>query len=762
MPTKRKPKIEKIFQGDIPNYIVEPTQITKETETEEKQIILEKPDKENTNNIKKTEVINKDINKDKNYTIILCEKPQAAMKMAYSLADITPVKRNFFGVPYWEINHNEKKYIIASAVGHLYGLKQKTQSKDWPTFDLEWRETESFGRKYINALKSLAKDSSDFILACDYDVEGELIGFNVLRFIFKTETARRMKFSALTKYDLQNSFDSMLEHIDYGQAYAGETRHYLDWFYGINLSRALIESIKSVGAFKILSIGRVQGPALALIVSREKEIQAFKPTPYWQAFLLIQDSKEQRIEVKFPENITSEQEAQKFLKLKGKKGKAETTIEKQSLRPWPPFDLTSLQMESYKFFRFSPAQTLAIAQKLYLQGLISYPRTSSQKLPPSIGYNRILDKLRKLYPKLSQELKRDIPVQGGKTDPAHPAIFPTGEQGKLTIYEKKVYELIVKRFLACFAKDALIENKKIKVTVSEKEFFAEGKQILEQGWLKIYPYKIQETDLPTIEGEIIVKEARIEEKMTEPPRRYSPASIILELEKRKLGTKTTRAMIIDTLYKRGYITGTQIQASSLGLATVNTLEKNSPTILDEQLTREFEEKMDKILEGQDVKKMKQEEQDILQDAKDIIIKISKEFKSKEKEIGQALLEANKELEQHKFESNKLFTCPECQKGTLIMLRGRTGKRFAACNNEQCKKTYALPQFGLIKPSDRKCEKCNRQMLVLIKKSRPPWYFCMNPACWQIKPATELQEKKIKVKKEKKVKKKTNKIKKEKN
>ncbi len=706
-----------------------------------------------TNNITSTSLtsISPQSTKPGNFTLIISEKPQAAMKIAFALSETTAQKKNFYGVPYWEIENAGKKYIIVSAVGHLYGLKQKPGNSQWPNFELEWQEKEGFSRKYVSAMKTISKDASDYILAGDYDIEGEVIGFNALRFICHSEKAKRMKFSALTKYDLLNSFKEIEPTVNYGHFYAGETRHYLDWFYGVNLSRALIEAVKSQGTFKILSIGRVQGPALALIVKKELEISSFISTPYWQVFLIIDDSKGNQIEVKFPENITSAEEAEKFLKLKRKKGTAKTDIRTDELKPFPPFDLTSLQIESYKFFHFSPAQTLAIAQKLYLAGLISYPRTSSQKLPPSIGYKRILDRLKQLFPKLNLNLNRDYPVQGGKTDPAHPAIYPTGEfSQKLSQEERKIYELIVKRFLACFAEDALIENRKITVNVLEKEFFIDGKRIIKQGWLQIYPYNVQENEIPIINGEIIVKEARTEQKMTQPPRRYSPASIILELEKRKLGTKTTRSMIIDTLYKRGYVFGSQIRASELGLATVKTLEKNSPSILDEQLTRKFEEEMEKIQEEKSPEKMKQEEQDILKEAKQIIIKISQDFKKNEQEIGKSLILANKEQEIKKQESSKLFSCSECKKGDLIMKRSFRGKRYVQCNNPDCEKTFPLPQFGMVKASDRKCEKCGRQMPVLIKKSRPPWYFCMNPGCWQqdAKEKAEKKEAKFKEKEEK--------------
>ncbi|MCX6742424.1 MAG: DNA topoisomerase I [Candidatus Pacearchaeota archaeon] len=714
----------------------------------------------NETSIEKTEPISDStvpVATSRKYTLIIAEKPAAAAKLAFSLADGSPIKKNIYGVPYWELDHKGKSYVIASAVGHLYGLKQIETSKTWPMFNIEWQEKEGFSRKYVTAMKILVKNADGYILATDYDIEGELIGYNVLKFIAKTENARRMKFSALTKWDLTNSFDSMMEHINFGQAYAGETRHYLDWFYGINLSRALMQAVQAAGAFKIMSIGRVQGPTLALLVKKEKEIQAFKPTPYWQVFLSVGDGKavETVVEVKFPENITSQEEADKFLRLNGKKGQAVTETVKNPLRPFPPFDLTALQMESYKFFGFSPAQTLAIAQKLYLHGLISYPRTSSQKLPPTIGYNRILDKLEKAFPKLMKYLdegRRNRPVEGFKSDPAHPAIFPTGEQGKITGDEKRIYDLIVKRFLACFAKDALIEDRKITVTVGEKQFFASGKKIVEQGWLNIYPYKLHEQNLPVLNGEVIVKEARLEEKMTEPPRRFSAASLVSELEKRNLGTKTTRAMIVDTLYKRGYITGTQIQATELGIATVDSLEKHSPLILDENLTRGFEEKTEKILDEKTEQEMKKDEENIIEEAKNIIIKISEQFKKNEEVIGKELLEATKHVEQQKKESSKLYTCPVCKQGNLIMLRSRKGKRFAGCDKyPDCKTTFPLPQFGMIKVSEKKCEKCGQPQLVLIKKSRLPWYFCINPNCWQVKEEKKPEESKD-VKKEEKVKK----------
>ncbi|MCL6500849.1 MAG: DNA topoisomerase I [Candidatus Pacearchaeota archaeon] len=573
MPKKsKKAKVDKIFEDTGEGYIIPPLQRPPLHEIEKIEKIergLEKDKEEIKEEKEKPEL--------KNYTLVICEKPQAAMKIAFALAENAPLKKNIAGVPYWELEREGKKFVVASAVGHLFGLAEKEKTQRWPVFEIEWKPLASFARKYANVLSHLAKNASQFIIACDYDVEGELIGFNVLRFICKQQDALRMKFSTLTKPDLVGSYKNILEHLDFGQAYAGETRHYLDWLYGINLSRALMEAIKKAGSYRIMSIGRVQGPALALVVQREKEIKAFKPKPYWQIFLFLS---EHELKVRYGKDIFKKSEAEKFLKLKGKRAEAKTVKEEKELLPLPPFDLTSLQLEAYKFFGFSPAQTLAIAQNLYLQGLISYPRTSSQKLPFTIGQKRILEKLQVLYSKYVSFATRKKPIEGKKTDPAHPAIFPTGEEPeKLSQQEKQLYDLIVRRFIACFCDNALLEQKKIIVKIERKEFSTEGSRILKKGWLEVYPHRIDERILPDVNGKVAIKDVRLEEKETQPPKRYSAASLVSELEKRGLGTKATRAIIVDTLYKRGYIIGRAIEATKIGMSVNEALEKNCPLSL---------------------------------------------------------------------------------------------------------------------------------------------------------------------------------------
>ena len=660
-------------------------------------------------------------------TLIITEKPQAAMKIAYALADITPVKKNIQGVPYYEVVHNDKKILVGCAVGHLYGLRQKEGQKGYPVFEIEWapsyeKKGGEYTKKYVSVLKNLSKMATEFIVACDYDIEGELIGLNVLRFICEQEDGKRMRFSTLTKPDISKAYDEMMPTIDWPLARAGETRHHLDWLYGINLSRALMAAIKTTGRFKLMSIGRVQGPALALIVKKEKEIQAFKSTPYWDIFLEVSNS--HKITVKYPKDITDKKEAESFEKLKGKKGKAETKKEKHSLQPPVPFDLTTLQLEAYKFHGISPSRTLQIAQKLYLAGLISYPRTSSQKLPPSIGYERILNRLASIF---KAKITRKTPIEGSKSDPAHPAIYPTGEiAAKMGEEDNKIYELIARRFLACFSDDALIENKTITVIVDDKKFTSRGMAIEKKGWLDIYKTKLVEKELPDVNGEVKVDKVIVEEKETQPPRRYTEASLVSELAKRNLGTKSTRALIISTLYGRNYVQGKSIEATTLGISVVDTLEKYCPSIIDEKLTRHFEKEMDSI---QQSKKSEQEEEKVIKEARKVLESITSEFKKKEGMIGKELLVAQDEVIKQEREASKVMICPVCKKGWISIRKSRFGKQFLGCSAyPECKTTFSLPPYGFVKKTEKICECCGWPVLMTLRKGKRPWEFCANPQC----------------------------------
>jgi DNA topoisomerase I len=670
--------------------------------------------------------------------LIITEKPSAALKVAAALADGKAEKKKNKQATYFELTHNKKHIIVTSAVGHLYGLVEANK-KGWtyPVFDIKWEASYKsnkelkYVKNYIDNIAKLVKEVDEITIACDYDVEGEVIGLNVVRYACKKKDANRMKFSTLTKPDLIEAYDKKIKHLDWGQANAGETRHYLDWYYGINLSRALTGSVKAAGSFKVMSAGRVQGPALKLLVDREREIQAFKPEPFWQVQLDGAYNKEnvdawhikdKIFDKKVVETVMTNIKDQKEAKIK------EIKRTKRNQAPPTPFNITDLQSESYGQFKITPKETLELAQALYLAGVTSYPRTSSQQLDPKLGFKKIFTDLTKQpeYAGMAKELMKGalVPNNGKKTDPAHPSIYPTGQvPGELKPRERKLYDLIVKRFLATFAKPAVRETMEAKLDVNSEIFIAKGTRTVEENWHVYYkPYvKLEEITLPDLkEGEKVeIKKITKLDKETQPPNRFNQSSIIKDLEKRNLGTKATRADILDRLFQRGYVEGVKITVTKLGMETINILEKYAPRIVDEKLTADFEADMVKIREG------KEKQENVLEKARKFLTKLLADFKKKEKDIGKELLASVRETQEIQ---NYVGPCKKCKDGRLTIKFGKFGKFIACDKYPDCGATYNLPGGALIKNTKAICEICKHPKIQVIRKGKRPQELCINPAC----------------------------------
>jgi len=674
------------------------------------------------------------------YELIIAEKPSAAKKIAEALSDGKVIKNSDKGVTDYLVTHKGKDIVIVNAVGHLYGLKQSDGTKkQYPVFNIEWAPSSdinkgsAFTKKYLSRIKKLAKEANEFTIATDYDVEGEVIGLNIIRFACKQKDANRMKFSTTTKSDLVKAYENKFKSLDWGQAFAGETRHKLDWFYGINISRALTNAISEQGRFKIMSTGRVQGPLLKILVDKEKSIINFKSVPYWEISLDI--LKDNSIFNAMHENdkFFDKTEFEKLkAKLKDVKQAVVSNINKTEFnqaQPFP-FDLTALQIEAFRCFRLSPKVTLQIAQELYSNSYISYPRTSSNQLPKEIDFKKIFSNLshREPYTSLISSLlssKKVLkPNNGKKTDPAHPAIYPTGEMPDgLNDDEAKLYDLIVKRFIATFSDPALRETMKIDFVVEDETFILKGTRTKEKGWHEFYaPYvKLKEEELPVFKLRELVDVDKVldVEKETQPPKRYNEASIIKELEKRNLGTKATRASILDTLFSRGYLDGKPIKVTEVGMKTFSILETFSPDILDPELTRSFEDEMEEIRQG------KKDEVTVLDEAKEIIKKTISQFDAKKGKVGAKLVEA---ADAQRDAESFYGKCPVCADGNLRLKRGKFGMFLGCDKYPDCKTTMALPKGGLVKYAGHQCEFCKGPIVLLITKGNKPKELCINPDC----------------------------------
>jgi len=673
--------------------------------------------------------------------LVIAEKPTAAKRIAEALDENSnPSEIKKRGVSYFECVRNECTLLVVYALGNLFELKQTEKGWTYPRLEVEWVPKYEVVKKatnvkpIINLIKGLSKDIDTFVVATDYDIEGSLIGFLTLKYACKTDPkkARRMIFSNLTKAELQTSYENISPELDFPLIEAGWFRHEVDWLYGINFTRALTLAIKNTaGWFKIISTGRVQGPSLAFVAERNREINLHVPIPFWGLSIQGEHNGEP-LEIEYSKNrIEFKHDAVNIVKdLQNTHGVVRSVNKKQStLSPPAPFNLSGLQSEAYRHFGFKPSRTLALAQKLYLDALISYPRTSSQKIPESIDTQEIIKNLGKIktYKNLTAELlkkKKLIPIQGEKTDPAHPAIHPTGNKpGKLTPSEKKLYDLIVRRFLALFADSSIKESLRVDIECGEYLLFLRGLIVLTQGWMKFYdPYaKSNERELPLIkEGDTIeLKQISIEDKFSSAPSYYNPSSLMKVLEKENLGTKSTRACIVDSLKSRGYTLNDRFELSTLGYTTFETLHQYMPMMLSAEFTRQLEEEMDSI------RFEKREREQALVSAKENLLELLRRFQKQEEEIGNALVSG---LQRFWKEKQELGDCPKCKDGRLIVIKSpKTGKRFVGCSNYKeggCDQTFPLPQKGEIVPLERFCEHCGYQMFKVVSRRRG-WETCVN-------------------------------------
>lgn len=679
-----------------------------------------------------------------NLTVIITEKPDASRRIAEALSKGKLAKKEKREAVWYEFANSGKKFAVVCAVGHLFVLDTIKDGGGWryPIFNVQWvpahnQKGHEFSKKYFDNLEEVVKKANDFIVATDYDTEGSVIGYNVLRFLCNANDAKRMKFSTLTKDELIESFKNLSPHLDFPQIEAGLTRHYLDFYWGINLTRALTLAMKNVAerGFTILSTGRVQGPTLTMLYDKEMEIKKFRSKPFWELQLHIKVNGQELIAHYEKEKLWKKEEAEKILnETKGKDVKV-TDIKKRQYKQSPPvpFNTTDLQAESYAQFRYSPTQTLGIAESLYQAGIISYPRSSSQKLPPSINYAKILKALQTLKPygKFSEEILQKpkiIPNEGKREDPAHPAIYPTFEVAdlkKLTPQQKKLYDLIVKRFLAVFGDEALRESNTVLLDLNGYKFIVVGKRTLEPGWTKYYaPYTAtEEVILPEMKPGQIVKVLKLDSlaKETQPPPRFSQGSILKEMEKRNLGTRATRAEILKTLYDRRYIFGQSIKVTKLGEVVVRALKEYAEKILSEELTRKFDRDMEDVFKG------KKKQKRVLEEAKKTLTELLVDFKKNETKIGKKLLEG---LIEARREERRLGVCPVCKTGELrIIVSRKTRKMFAGCSNyPKCKNGYPLPQFAFITPLGKQCTTCGLPMVQVQRKGKRPFRMCINHKC----------------------------------
>ncbi len=586
--------------------------------------------------------------------LVVAEKPKAARRIAQALsykARLRVYREN--GVPYYLIPVNGLKIYVAPAAGHLFGLK--TVDRGYPVFSYEWKplylveKKAGYTKKFLKLLEKLCRIASVYVNACDYDIEGSVIGYLVIKHYGDPRRCYRAKFSSLTPQELKRSFEK-LTSLDWNMVEAGLCRHELDWIWGINVSRALMDAVYSVSGRRIvLSAGRVQTPTLKHVVDNEVSRNLFIPIPQYTVSVTVEiEGSTYTLEYK-GETIKTKWEAEKiarYLKQRGYLKVVDYREEKLIYKPPPPFNLGDLQEEAARIYHYSPYKTQSIAEQLYLNAYISYPRTNSQKLPKDLDYKGILDKLATIhvYNELIKTLYRETrgvlkPVEGPKTDPAHPAIYPTGiKPTGLKSYEQKIYDLIVRRFLAVFAPPARVLRNHIVFKPDGDNlglkllYTLSGQRILYDGWFKYYPFhKPEERIVPKlyIGYKASILDVCVNKHYTKPPERISRIKILRWMEGVDIGTEATRARIIELLYKRKYLVSTsgRTTTTDLGLAIIEVLDEFFKELTQVDLTRKFEEYMKKIREGIVTRER------VVEEARNTLISLLEKFNKYKDDIG---------------------------------------------------------------------------------------------------------------------------------
>jgi DNA topoisomerase-1 len=626
--------------------------------------------------------------------LIITEKDNTARRIASILFE--DVRKKKKGVNY---------YYSPSKDAYVVGLKGHIIELDFPKELNNWKDTplESLlraklvkrvkERSIVSLLKELARDAERVTIATDYDREGELIGVEALEIITNLNPnvkVDRAKYSAITKSEIVKAFSNTVD-VDFNLAKAALARQKIDLIWGAVLTRLISIHSGRMGK-EFLSVGRVQTPTLRLIVEREQEIQNFKPKTYYEILALFDG-----FTAKHPRKYDEKEKARKVFSLIGDHATVKKFERKERDEAKPvPFNTTEFLKEASRFMR--PDRAMQIAENLYMNGYISYPRTDNTVYPPSLNLIGIVKAFAESEFAREAEIvlqqAKIIPSRGKRETKDHPPIYPTAvaSRKELSKDEWTIYELVTRRFLATLAPKAVWDVRKAELDSNGVEFIANGKRLINPGWRAIYTYyAIEELDLPLLkEGEKLrIREKKLEEKETRPPSRYSAGSLIKLMERLNLGTKSTRHEILRKLISRRYIHGNPFRPTQTAVSVVEALKNVAETITLPDMTAKLENEMDMIAEG------RKDERYVVEESKEMLSQILKTVDHQK--LSKSLREG---IRKDKIAGK----CPECG-GELILRRSRAGKRFIGCGNyPECEFTLPLPQKGTIYVTAKKCKK----------------------------------------------------------
>lgn len=648
--------------------------------------------------------------------LIITEKHDTAKRIAAILSEKKPQRERVNGVDTYKFDGK----TVVGLSGHIVEVDFPKDYNNWQKTDLKALihaevQTKPTHANIFTALRKLGKEAEHLTIATDYDREGELIGVEALNVIKKVKpevSADRVHYSTITPPEIKKAFSNPTK-IDFNLAAAGESRQVIDLVWGAVLTRFVSLSSGRLGD-KFLSVGRVQSPTLAIIVNREKERETFVPVPYWELFATLANGGEFEAQHK-KGRFLDKAEAEKIKSKLGKTGTVKSIIlGKRSEKPPTPFNTTEF-LRAASAIGVSAANAMRIAEYLYVNGFISYPRTDNTVYPQILDTRGILTSfLSTEFKDYAQKLLEGklVPTRGKKETTDHPPIHPAtpAKRSELKEDEWKIYELVTRRFFATFANETTWETISVTVDISGEDFGANGARLVEPGWRWYYSYNMPEDRLlPQLrEGQLLnVKEVNLLGKETQPPSRYGQGHLIKMMEDLGLGTKSTRHEIISKLYSRAYVHGNPLAPTKTAYAVIEALEKYANTITKPEMTGKLEHDMDEISEG------KLTEDYVIKESREMLDGIFRDM-SENKEL------ITESLRNGLYEDRIIGTCQKCS-SDLIIRKSRKGSRFIGCSAyPKCDFTLPLPRGGQIVVTDKQCEQHGLFFIRIINKGKRAW------------------------------------------
>lgn len=622
-----------------------------------------------------------------------------------------------------------KDYTVKSSVGHIRDLpKSNKEAIDIKHGFIPRYEIIKGKEKIVSEIKRLADASSKVILATDPDREGEAIAWHIAQALgLKGKNLERISFNEITK----EAVEEALHHprkIDEHLRKAQEARRVLDRLVGYDLSGLIWKKVRYG-----LSAGRVQSPALRIIMEREREIRAFKPENYWTITADFTTDKKEKLSLVCSEEPRDQKGVNRILEKSRKETWSVINIEEKEIRrsPLAPFITSTLQQAASSRLGFSPSRTMYLAQKLYEAGRITYMRTDST----SLSTKAIQEISQKILEKLGKEYleNRIYKTQSKNAQEAHEAIRPSNfsaESAGKNEEEKRLYRLIWERTVASQMSDAKILKTKISANIKNKDipdFTVTGSRTIFDGWLAVESAaRGKEIEIPKISKDdaLHLEKIEAEKKETTPPPRYTEAGLVKELEKRGIGRPSTYAAIIKTIQDRGYVQKIQkaLHPTDVGEVVISFLEKNFGNIIADSFTAEMEDELDEIAKG------KREYEKTLSDFYKPFSKQVKEKSSAEKitTLGEA---------------DKSIVCPECGSSMVIKL-GRNGKFLSCSRFPECTGARTIEGKVMEPPKEtgEKCPECLEGKLIEREGKFGKFISCNRyPKCRYIKKDAAAEE-----------------------